>query len=268
MNLNCPACFSLTSGETVSTRSGLLNVCPNCGTVWRKSGAVFEEYGDEYFKTRGHEGMEPAVRDSKIATFRFFYRKAGIPTGAKVLEIGCATGWGLVAARDMGFQVRGLDVAEESQRYAVERGFPPETVVRTLKELGGEKFEAVSFFDALEHIPDPENFLKELHGHLSPGARLLVVIPRADTFSRKILGQLWPHYLADHWVHFSRDGLRKLMDRAGFSPEQNFFPLKWITPFTVAQHLFLHSGLKIPVPARPMFPFNFGEDGCVFVARV
>ena len=143
----------------------------------------------------------------------------------------------------------------------------PKPVVRSLDQLGGEKFDVVSFFDALEHIPEPEQFLAQLRGHLSPGARLLVVIPRADTLSRKILGRLWPHYLADHWVHFSRRGLRCLMERTGFSPERNFFPLKWITPFTVAQHLFLHSGLKIPVPARPIFPFNFGEDGCVFVAR-
>jgi SAM-dependent methyltransferase len=167
----------------------------------------------------------------------------------------------------VGFQVRGLDVAEESRSYAIDRGFPPETVVKTLDELSGEKFDAASFFDALEHIPEPEHFLKELRVHLSVGARLLVVIPRADTFSRKILGRLWPHYLPDHWVHFSRSGLRTLMDRAGFSPERNFFPMKWITPFTVAQHLFLHSGMKVWVPAHPMFPFNFGEDGCVFVKQ-
>ena len=264
---NCPGCLSLKNGTTVSTNTGSLFSCPSCGTLWRETGAIFEGYGDEYFKTRGHQGTAPAIRDSKMETFRFFYRKVGIPAGAKVLEIGCATGWGLVAAREMGFQVRGLDVAEESRQYAVERGFPPETVVRSLEELGGEKFDVVSFFDALEHIPEPEQFLAQLRGHLSPGARLLVVIPWADTLSRKILGRLWPHYLADHWVHFSRRGLRCLMDRAGFSPERNFFPLKWITPFTVAQHLFLHSGLKIPVPARPMFPFNFGEDGAVFMLK-
>ena len=267
MTANCPGCLTPKSGNTIQTRTGQLHCCPNCGTLWRESGAEFLEYGQEYFEKRGHEGRNESVKKSKIATFDFFYRKAGVSAGSEVLEVGCATGWGLVAGHSLGYRMRGLDVAEESRQYAVERGFNPETVVQSLDELADAKLDLVAFFDALEHIPEPEEFLQELRRHMNPSARLLVVIPRADTASRKILGKLWPHYLADHWVHFSRQGLAALMDRAGFAPERYFFPVKWITPFTMATHLFLHSGLEIPVPTWPMFPFNFGEDGAVFLAK-
>lgn len=267
MITSCPACFGPKSEILIETRTGPLNACRNCATLWRSLGAQFSGYGREYFQRRGHEGQDRAIRLSKVATFDFFYRKSRIPSGSDVLEVGCATGWGLVAGRELGYRMRGLDVAEESRQYAVERGFQPGTAVQSLGELAGVKFDLVSFFDALEHVPEPEKFLTELRQHLNPGAKLLVVIPRADTASRKILGKLWPHYLADHWVHFSRQGLAVLMDRAGFTPESYFFPVKWITPFTMATHLFLHSGLEIPVPTWPMFPFNFGEDGCVFRLR-
>jgi SAM-dependent methyltransferase len=266
MITNCPGCLVPKSGIGIKTRTGHLDSCKNCGTLWRESGAEFLEYGQEYFKNRGHEGENPVMRKSKIATFDYFYRQANIPPGSKVLEVGCATGWGLVAGRELGYRMRGLDVAEESRQYAIQRGFQPETVVKSLAELANERFSLVAFFDALEHIPEPENFLKELSRHLNPGAKLLVVIPRADTASRKILGKLWPHYLADHWVHFSRQGLASLMNRAGFAPERYFFPVKWITPFTMATHFSLHSGYEIPVPPWPMFPLNFGEDGAVFCA--
>lgn len=264
MITNCPGCLAPKSGNAIQTRTGKLECCKNCGTLWRESGAEFLEYGQEYFQKRGHEGRQEAIRKSKLATFKFFYQRAGVTKNSHVLEVGCATGWGLVAGRELGYKMRGLDVAEESRQYAVDRGFQPGTAVQSLGELADAKFDLVAFFDALEHIPEPEEFLKELSQHLNPGAKLLVVIPRADTASRKILGKLWPHYLADHWVHFSRQGLAALMDRAGFAPERYFFPVKWITPFTMATHLFLHSGVEIPVPSRPMFPFNFGEDGAVF----
>lgn len=267
MITSCPACHGPKSDKLIETKTGQLNVCQRCASLWRSSGAQFSGYGREYFQKRGHEGHDKAIRQSKIATFNFFYRKAGTPIGSDVLEVGCATGWGLVAGRELGYRMRGLDVAEESRQYAIDRGFPPGTAVQSLSELADAKFDLVAFFDALEHIPEPEEFLKELRQHLNPGAKLLVVIPRADTASRKILGKLWPHYLADHWVHFSRQGLAALMDRAGFAPERYFFPVKWITPFTMATHLFLHSGVEIPVPSRPMIPFNFGEDGAVFVAK-
>lgn len=259
----CPACNSRPSDRNIRTRSGDLLECSHCATLWRATGGAYEGYGDEYFALRGHRGEHPAVCEAKIRTFNYFWRQAQPAQDSPALEIGCATGWGLVAGRRLGMQMRGLDVANESQHYAIARGFPEGTVVTQLSDLGTARFRVVGFFDALEHIPEPKPFLQELRNYLDDAAVLIIVIPQADCVSRIVLGRLWPHYLPDHWVHYSQKGMDTLLQTCGFSLVRTFPPTKWITPFTLAQHMRIHSNLSVPMPSRPVFPFNIGEAGYV-----
>lgn len=262
----CPACGALPSGRRITTRSGELLECNDCATLWRETGGEYAGYGDDYFALRGHIGERENVRDAKIKTFRYFWRQAGPVAGFAGLEIGCATGWGLVAGRDLGMDMRGMDVAEESKRYAIERGFSEGTVVSNLSDLGATRFRVVGFFDALEHIPDPKPFLRMLRTHLDDEAELIIVIPRADGIARALLGQLWPHYIPDHWVHYSRKGMEALLKGCGYSLIRTFSPTKWITPLTLARHVLIHSQVNFPAPTWPIFPFNIGEAG--YIARI
>ncbi len=259
----CPACLGSKSGKPVFTRTGELNRCARCGSLWRSEGPVYSDYGMSYFSNRGHLGEKASVRAAKIKSFRGFWKRASVPPSSKALEIGCATGWGLVAGRELGMQMHGLDVAAESDRLAMERGFPPGTVVQHLEQLETLRFPVVGFFDALEHIPEPEQFLEKLKHYLAPEACLIVVLPRADSLSRYCLGSMWPHFLPDHWLHFSARGFEIFAGRCGFDLAKTFFPLKWVTPFTLFRHLSLHSGIELAAPSFPIFPFNIGECGYV-----
>ena len=259
----CPACESQATAHSFAVRNQVFSTCSRCHTIWQPTGASFENYGEEYFEKRGHNSSTSGIVAAKILTFEGFWRKAGAPPNSKVLEVGCATGLGLVAGRSKGWKMTGLDVADSASEHAKERGFPPGTVVKSLSEIDGCFFSAVGFFDALEHIPNPAGFLIELGKYLLPTARVVVVLPRADTLSRRILGAWWPHYLPDHWVHFSREGIRQLAERTGYSLESCFRPHKKVTPFTLVRHLGLHTGLSISAPTWPVFSFNIGQGGYV-----
>jgi len=247
----------------VTVKAQVFATCSKCATIWQTAGASYTGYGEEYFEHRGHNRPADGIVSAKIRSFEGFWRQASAPPGSAVLEIGCATGLGLAAGRNLGWEMFGLDVADSAAAHANERGFAPGTVVKTLSQLEGRRFSAVGFFDALEHIPDPFGFLSDLNPLLRPDADVVVVLPRSDTGSRRILGCWWPHYLPDHWVHFSAAGIRLLADRSGYRLVKSFAPRKLITPFTLSRHLALHSGFSIPAPTWPVFSFNIGQGGYV-----
>lgn len=179
------------------------------------------------------------------------------------MEVGCATGLGLVAGRNQGWKMFGLDVADSAAKHAIDKGFPTGSVVKSLSELKSGLFSAVGFFDALEHIPDPAEFLIKLEKHLLPNAEIIIVLPRADTLSRRLLGRWWPHYLPDHWVHFTHEGIRLLAERTGYFLAREFVPRKMVTPFTLVRHFGLQNGVSFSAPTWPVFSFNIGQGGYV-----
>ena len=79
-------------------------------------------------------------------------------------------------------------------------------------EVPGE-FDVVSMVHVLEHIPHPENFLKQLLTKLRPGGLLIVELPYHVANPFELL-------IADHCTHFSADTAAALLRRAGFEVVQ------------------------------------------------
>ncbi|HTE47576.1 MAG TPA: methyltransferase domain-containing protein, partial [Gemmatimonadaceae bacterium] len=125
------------------------------------------------------------------------------------------------------------------------------------------------FQDSFEHIPDPAAFLAWMQHNSAPSSEILMVLPRADSLSRRLLGRLWPHKLPDHRFQWSRAGLVGFMARRGFELRADFFALKYVSPQMLIAHALHHAA--VPPAARKWlggaafsFPFNFGEMALVF----
>ena len=100
--------------------------------------------------------------------------------GKRVLDAGCGQGYGSARIAESAREVLGLDQAEAvavaARRYGGERlRFRPFDLAR-LESLG-ERFELVVSFQVIEHLPDPEGFLRGLRACCAPSGLLVVTTP-------------------------------------------------------------------------------------------
>lgn len=112
-----------------------------------------------------------------LAAYRFAVERAA---GRTALDAGCGEGYGAAMLAAVASRVLALDQAEAvaiaAARHRVPhlefRAFDLTTVARL-----GETFELVVSFQVIEHLPDPEGFLRGLAACTAPGGTLVVTTP-------------------------------------------------------------------------------------------
>ena len=78
-------------------------------------------------------------------------------------------------------------------------------------------FDLVTFWDVIEHVPDPIATLRAARAFLKPSGRLLVETQNVKSLVARVLRSRWHHYKhAEHLFHFHRGTLAALLECAGF----------------------------------------------------
>ena len=211
--LQCRACGSATLDSPPSTES-LAALYPERYTFNRADG-------------------EPSLLRSALAAveWRLFYaptyrrrvaifrRLTGLRHG-RVLEIGCGSGLLLVALRNVGFQVEGVELsASDAARGRARYGLSiREGRVESLPLERG-RYDAVILVNVLEHILDPAALVRRALEILRPGGCLVAGVPVVDSAYARWLGAHWGAVTeAPRHVSIpSFDGMVTLFRRSGFA---------------------------------------------------
>jgi 2-polyprenyl-3-methyl-5-hydroxy-6-metoxy-1,4-benzoquinol methylase len=232
-----------------------LVVCPECGLgrLYPMPGpeAVREFYPDAYYGEPGSK-FQPLIERLVrwVGARHIAFLSAGLPPGARVLDVGCGRGVILGALADRGFQVHGVEISAEAAR-----GADPRAEIRIATHLrdAGYKpgsFDEVVIWHVLEHLHDPRGCLEEVHRVLRPGGRLVVAVPNLASLQARWTGAAWFHLdLPRHLYHFPIDALRRLLTDTGFSVESEHHfsvrqnPFGWIQSFLNARESLPRNGL-------------------------
>jgi SAM-dependent methyltransferase len=134
-----------------------------------------------------------------------------------ILEIGCGNGFILEELSRMGFQnVRGVEPSD--QAVAKANAKIRRRIVHSMfskDRFRGEKFDLIYLFQTLDHVPNPDIFLRDCLGLLNPGGFLLSFHHNVESWSAKVLGEKSPIFDIEHTQLFSMVTSRKIFEKVG-----------------------------------------------------
>ncbi|NUM89339.1 MAG: class I SAM-dependent methyltransferase [Bdellovibrionales bacterium] len=139
----------------------------------------------------------------------------------RVLDVGCATGFTVKHLLDLGLDAYGIEPSDFAANYAIKSlGLTGRILHGHLRSdtYPDETFDTIIAWDVIEHIPQPNEFLRLLRRLLRPGGTLSLITPDCSSLLAKLMGKRWMEYAkpTEHIFFFSKKTLTGLLKRNGF----------------------------------------------------
>lgn len=136
----------------------------------------------------------------------------------RLLDFGCGGGDFLVQMRKFGWQVEGMDNAAACAKEVTGRtGIPVHVGSLPHSDIEPESFDAVTMWNALEHVHQPRETVRAANEALRPGGIIVVGVPNIASWSfRRFQKEWYPLKVPRHLTHFTPDTLAETLNAEGF----------------------------------------------------
>ena len=146
-------------------------------------------------------------------------------------------GWGhfMLAAKEEGYSIYGIEIAEQPFRYCVDDLKLPVDHIDFFKMDPNKKFDVITLWDVLEHIDKADAFVAKIAELTAPGGYLILQVPQIDSFFAKRHRDQWKMMGLDHVNYFGKSTIKKLLERHGFEVEayKSSFEIKLFIMYTL-----------------------------------
>jgi SAM-dependent methyltransferase len=228
----CPACegralkhFTAYAHDAGPGQALTVNVveCQSCDWGWQfplardvgGSNAVFD---DAYRTAAADSYFDPNKRKSVAQLQRDFLVQRFAPRS--LLDIGCGDGAFAAEMAGVGCVTVGLDPSLPEDRVSQLTATDPEAKLTLLR--GGlealdthSRFDIVTLWDVIEHVPEPIGLIRAAVDRLSPGGWILVETGNYQSQARVESANRWWGYQLDHRWYFAPPQLRELLRTCG-----------------------------------------------------
>jgi 2-polyprenyl-3-methyl-5-hydroxy-6-metoxy-1,4-benzoquinol methylase/spore coat polysaccharide biosynthesis predicted glycosyltransferase SpsG/predicted RNA-binding Zn-ribbon protein involved in translation (DUF1610 family) len=253
VNRSCPVCGKETNKQSIARFSErTYRRCSKCGAIYMDRTCpppieyereyFFEAYKKQYGKTYLEDFpnlVAMAKRRLKIISQIFSHKDTKEEKNTKkrraqrkeergfsplLLDIGCAYGPFLVAAKEEGFTPVGIDPAQDAVRYVQEtlnipavQGFFPNCQLPHPPLPTPHSYDVITLWYVIEHFTDCLSVLAEIKKLLKHGGILAFSTPSYSGISgRKSLRKFLENSPADHFTIWSPEMCKKALALAGF----------------------------------------------------
>ncbi|HTY54601.1 MAG TPA: class I SAM-dependent methyltransferase [Candidatus Binataceae bacterium] len=171
-----------------SERNGFAIVkCRRCGFMFAPLPAGFDlnaVYRDDAYWSGGTNCGYQNYDDEWKASERFYRARLArlkkLSKPGRLLEVGCAAGFFLEAARRDRWDVAGTEISDSMRQRCAERAQCP--VFASIDEVAasGQRFDCVAMFEVIEHVTDPLALLRQVRELIVPGGLLALSTPNFE----------------------------------------------------------------------------------------
>ncbi len=177
---------------------------------------------EQYFQTGGPSGYAAGYEvsaQSQSLLYETLLDQIGPPEfDAKLLEVGCAEGQFLDAARRRGWDVCGVELSSAAAATARSR-FHVEVLEGQLDDqrLEPSSHSVVVLLDVIEHLADPVRTIRGAARVLRAGGLLILKTPDIGSPHARRLGMRWPQIKPpEHLVYFDVTSMTRMLHACGF----------------------------------------------------
>jgi 2-polyprenyl-3-methyl-5-hydroxy-6-metoxy-1,4-benzoquinol methylase len=247
----CPLCSSERCHTTFELTGYRIDACTDCGFEYqpgfRGGGGEEGMFSQDYYRVLQQEAFEAQfedyARDPSAPVYRRWLQKIEerIPAG-KILDVGSALGTFLKIAEGRGWKPQGVEISRFAAAFAREK--------RGLSVFNGDlqdfvcedgAFDAVTFWDSIEHVTHPRENLQTAARLLRPGGLMLLSTDNFDC----LLGDIGR--LA---YRLSLGRFRYPMERVFIEPNRSYFTEKTF------RHVLESCGLRMATFEKVEYPLE------------
>jgi len=139
-----------------------------------------------------------------------------------ILDIGCGTGDFLVACKNRGWEVHGIEPNKMARQIASEKlhllnDRKSDEIIHTdIQELlkSNKKYDVISMWHVLEHVSNLKEYIEYLKGLLNPNGTLIIAVPNFKSYDAEYYKEYWAAYdVPRHLWHFSKKSIGLLFEK-------------------------------------------------------
>lgn len=239
VNTRCYLCNSDNIGlrsPRVRDRSDIQVLqCNDCGLVFLSR---FDHISESFYndsKMHGNSGVDfdKWMMETKPDDERRFNYVKSIIKDKDVLDIGCGNGQFLKMASGICSSVQGVELEEQSIQKISEWGISVSKNIEDIKN----KFDVITMFHVLEHIPDPITFIEKIKPYLTPNGILLIEVPNENDalislYDNKAFKEFT--YWSCHLFLFNENTLKTVAEYAGYTVNY----VRHVQRYSMANHMY------------------------------
>ncbi len=223
-----------------------LDKCKNCKIIFLNPQPSFKElkehYPKKYYSLKGirlketykrskwriflynlyfnPKNKKPVLR-TLMLPWKSYLRGTVINPNAKILDVGSGSGQFLYEMKQLGIECFGVEPSKFDEKSSKKQGLQIKNVDLLSAKYPKDNFDLVTMNHVLEHVPNPQEIIKEVHKILRKGGRFIVAVPNNSSLAHRIFKKNW--YQLDvprHLFHFSEKILAKELIGLGFRIEK------------------------------------------------
>ena len=127
-----------------------------------------------------------------------------------LLDYGCGTGDFLTHCKNIVWTVQGIEPSKLATQIAATKS--GQTIYSTIEQLPPTKFDIITLWHVLEHVPDLHNLIDNLSNRLKPTGTIFIAVPNRNSWDAKHYQNTWAAYdVPRHLWHFTLQDMQKIM---------------------------------------------------------
>lgn len=209
----CDLCGS--ASLVVIDKNSNITKCKSCGYIFDTPRPTFDEIAEFYSRTDQYNSWLDNETGRDILWQRRLGMIKNLRSGGKLLDVGCGIGQFLFWAKDY-FEVKGTEVSESGIRIARDK-YAFDVVKGEIEhvDLGAARFDVITLFHTLEHVPYPASCMKRCKELLSEEGIIIIAVPN-DTRSLKNVARIILSALkVGRFKNIGKSGLPRIVAKDG-----------------------------------------------------